>query len=125
MALSPDNRKAPTLLELTKLGMDCIDIRGIEYDPPLGSRGTQKGMKVVKWKASIISVNAAKPMIIAIRETAEEADLDARLRFVAVMSGKSVDAISTLTATAKPKAAPKPPVKAAAAVSDDDLDDLV
>ena len=128
MKVAPFPDKVPTLAELAKLGMDCIDTRGIDYDPKPGSRGVQHGMKVLMWKTTITALDATKPMVVAIRASVEEADLDARLRFVQIMAGKAVLAVSEppeWAAARKPKPAPKPPVKVAPVAEDDDLDDLV
>ena len=121
MALSPD--KAGALAELAKHGMADLDLRGIEFDPKPEGRGLQRGMKVLMWSATIMSVDAARPTIRAIRKDPGEAFNDAAERFLLIFrDGKKLD--SVLDRPAAPKPAKKPPV-VVPVDDEDDFDGLV
>lgn len=140
MALSPDKVKVP-LSQLAKSGMCHIDTRGIEFDPPVGNRGLQRGTKVTMWKCSITTVDAARPTIVAIRSDPDDAENAAKALFVEMMTKKDwspARAVSVPEGYDKPsRAAPKNPgptaaelakklaEKATPAVEDDDIEDLI
>ena len=108
MALAPD--KAKTLSELAKMGVADITTRGIEFDPPPGNRGLQRGMRVTMWKCSITSLDASKPMIVAIRPDATDAENAAKALFVEMVGrkvGQPFETVSVPPDYTKPgKAAP-------------------
>lgn len=113
---------------MAALGMYDIQTRGTAIDPPPTNRGLQKNMKAMEWMTTITSFAADRPMIRAIRDTPEEADRDARLRFMAIFDKGQKQLAPVMehpSRATSPKPAPKPPAKPAAAPADDDLDDLV
>lgn len=131
MVFSPDRMKLIPLTELAKLGLAASDVRGIEFNPPPGARGLNAKMKVTMWQATLTHLDAARPMIRAIRENPDEAEHDARALFVTMMTKKPGEPFSPVstpaawTASAKVKTTPKPAAKAAEPATDDDVDDLI
>lgn len=109
---APDN--APPIAELVKIGLGDLRVWAIKFDPPLDARGVSRKHRAVKWKGCATPLDQGGPMIIAIRDTAEEADRDVRLAFWAHYSTRPK--FSSQPA-AKPKRQP-------AAVPDDG-DDLI
>lgn len=96
--------------------------RAIEFDKPVGPRGLQADLKPTKWKVTITSLSASRPMVSAVRADLTEAEADARSRFLAIFKdGRSVPPIS------EPETKPttKKPVKAAPVEDDDDGSDLI
>lgn len=79
----------PSFSELIQAGMYDYSLRATEIDPPFDGRGPQASQKAVSWSCTITSFSAARPLIRAIRNNPEEADNDARLRFMAVFAGKT------------------------------------
>jgi hypothetical protein len=73
--------RLPSLDDLIETGAIDIRVWAIEWSPPLGPRGIDHGHKPVKWKCCITPTNATRPMFVAIRKTATEADRDCRLAF--------------------------------------------
>lgn len=128
VAISPDKAiRVPTISDMVRLGMYDIQTRGIAIDPTPGNKGLQRGMKAREWATSITCFDAGRPMIRAVRDTPEEADRDARLRFMAIFDkGQKLDPVMDHPSRAnKPKPATKPPAKAPVVADDDDLDDLI
>lgn len=126
---SPDKTpRVPTLSEMAALGMYDIQTRGLSPDPAPTNRGLQKNMKATEWMTTITSFAADRPMIRAIRDTPEEADRDAKLRFMAIFEkGQDLDPVldhPSRSSRAKPTPR-KPAPKATEVPTDDDLDDLV
>ena len=123
MARLPDPAQRPTLdlAALVKLGACDIRTWAIEFDPPPGPRGIQPGMKPKTWKCTILSQDAARPMIIAIRDNPADAEVAAKSLFADMMRkrpGEPVEAISDPRPTpAKAKPGKVTPVSA------DELDD--
>ena len=126
MAAAPDSAKAVPMSELVKLGMADITTRGQEYSPPPGNRGLNSKMVAGSWKTTITHLDASKPMIVAIRDTAGESALAARALFVQMMSAKGLkpgEAISVQDDKGKPtKAKPPPPPPPPEEDDDDDED---
>lgn len=124
-APSPDKApRVPTIAELTKLGCSEVLVRVSSYVPEPGNRGPDASMKPVQWQAIVKHVNAGLPWAVAVRPDPDEAERDARLRFVE-MNDKPHKVAALAAAKAPKPAAPKPAPKAAPAPVDDDLDDLV
>jgi hypothetical protein len=106
----------PKWSDLIAHGMADYSLRAVEFDPPVGSRGIQAENKPTSWSCTITSTSASRPMIRALRDNPDEADRDARLRFMAIFAkGKKLDTIS-----ANPKQEKKPKPKPAAKVELDD-----
>ena len=115
------------MADLAKHGAASLDVRGVEFDPPPGSRGLQGNMKVTMWQATITHLSASRPMVRAVRANPDEATADAISRFLLMIAkkpGEFTDTISTpagWTASARSKAKPKP--KPAPVAEEDDDDD--
>jgi hypothetical protein len=89
--------KTPTNAELIAVGMADYSLRGVEVEPTPGVRGYQKGMKAKAWSCTITGFDAVRPLVRAIRDNPDEADRDARLRFIAIFSkGHKIDAVSDI-----------------------------
>lgn len=126
MAKVPDTLvpRTPTLVDLVRCGMYDIMVRATELDPPPTNRGIQRGMKAVSWMCNITSMGADRPQVRAIRDTPEEAERDAKLRFMAIFDkGQKLDPVSeNPNRVAKPK--PKPVVKVEVEL-DQEAEDLI
>lgn len=112
----------PKWSDLIAHGMADYSLRAVEFDSPVGSRGIQAENKPISWSCTITSTNASRPMIRALRDNPDEADHDARLRFMAVFAkGKKLD---TISASSKQVEKPKPK-RAAEAEPDDEALSLI
>lgn len=111
----------PKTTDLIACGMSHYDLRPVDVEPTPGNRGYQAGTKALTWSCSISSFDPIRPSVRAIRDDPDEADRDARLRFMALFSGrikqgqKLPDSISENPRTAI--------VKKIKGVVKDDLDD--
>lgn len=85
MELTGPTPKTPDLIAC---GMCDYSLRALEVEPTPGNRGYQAGTKAVSWSCTIISFDPIRPSVRAIRDNPDEADRDARLRFMALFSGK-------------------------------------
>lgn len=125
-AHSPDKR-VPTIAELTKLGCSEVLVRVSQYSPAPSNYGPDGSQTAVQWQAIVKHVNASLPWAVAVRNDPDEAEGDARRLFVE-LNGKP-HKVAQLAAMKAPKAPPKPaqkpPAKAAPAVAEDDMDDLI
>lgn len=125
MARLPDPAQRPAdLTALVKLGASDLRVWAIEFDPPPGPRGVQPGMKPTRWKCSISTQDAARPMISAVRGTALEAEAAAKALFVEMMGKRPGERVETFSddAPVPKKAKPQPVVEDE---DDSDIMDLV
>lgn len=101
----------PKITDLIAHGMCDYSLRAVEFDPPVGNRGIQASSKPVTWSCTITSTNAARPMVRALRANPDEAERDARLRYMAIFAKGKKD-IHPISEEPKPekKAKPKPVV---------------
>lgn len=123
---SPD-KMVPHLADLVKHGMADLLIRAADYDPPIGARGIQASYKPISWAVTITPIDAARPMVRAIRTDPAEALEAASERFLAIFRDKKkLDPFEHAQPEAKKPAVAKAAKKPAPApVDDDDGMDLI
>lgn len=109
----------PPLSLLAKHGMADYGARAIEFDKPVGPRGLQADLKPTKWKVTITSLSASRPIVSAVRPDLTEAEADARSRFLLIFRDKK-----TVPPVSEPEAKPpaKKATKAPVAEEDDGMD---
>lgn len=101
----------PKTTDLIAHGMYDYSLRAMDLDPPPGNRGTQRGTKAQTWSCTITSMDAARPLVRALRDNPDEADRDARLRFMALFAHKkNLEPISE-NPNREIKKKPKPPAE--------------
>ena len=112
----------PKWSDLIAHGMCDYSLCALDFDPPVGSRGIQESNKPTSWSCTITSTSASRPMVRALRDNPDEADRDARLRFMAIFAkGKKTDTVSeNPNRVKKPAAKPAPKVEL-----DDDAASLI
>lgn len=97
----------PKITDLIAHGMCDYSLRAVEFDPPVGNRGIQATSKPTHWSCTITSTNAARPMVRALRANPDEAERDARLRFMAIFAKNKKD-LSPISEEPKPEKKTKP-----------------
>lgn len=101
----------PKNADLIAHGMCDYSMRPLDVEPEPGSRGYQRGMKAKSWSCTITSFDAGRPTVRAIRDNPDDADRDARLRFMALFAkGQKIDSISD-NPNREVKKKPKPPTQ--------------
>lgn len=101
------NEPTPKMTTLIAAGMYDYSLRASTFIPAIGTRGIQTENKPTSWSCTITSLNASRPLVRAIRNNPDDAERDARLRFMAIFKGKNVHAISPNPEQVE-KAKPKP-----------------
>ncbi len=111
----------PSLSDMIACGLYDYSLRAVVVDPAPGNRGLDRKMKGETWACSLTSFDHARPMVKVIRHDPAEADKDARLRFMALFSGRrkpSEPALNPVSDTTQ-KATPKSKVAPVADLDDD------
>lgn len=74
--------KAPAFWELVELGAIDMRVWAIEFSPKVQTGQAPTGRETpTSWKACIIFASPARPMVVALRKTAREAEEDVKRGF--------------------------------------------